>query len=92
LTGVWVGQEKLAAIGVRIARWITSPRVRAATSAPTSDYFNLIIPCGIPDRGVTSLERLLGRAIDSREVEDSPGWPPQQHLLVTTTVTNIYRY
>jgi lipoate-protein ligase B len=68
LTGVWVGDEKIAAQGVRISRWVTMHGF-ALNVNPDLSFYEGIIPCGIFDHGVTSMEQLLGEKQDMETVK-----------------------
>lgn len=74
LTGVWLdGQDplkarKIAALGVKCSRWVTMHGF-AFNVSPDLSYFGNIIPCGIQDKAVTSMEKELGQAPDMEEVK-----------------------
>lgn len=68
LTGVWVGDRKVCAMGIKCSRWVTMHGF-ALNVHTDLDYFNHIVPCGITNKEVTSLEALLGTEIDEDEVK-----------------------
>jgi lipoyl(octanoyl) transferase len=69
LTGVWVDEAKICAMGIKCSRWVTMHGFALNVNTQL-DYFGHIVPCGISDKQVTSLEKLLGRKVDMQEVRD----------------------
>ena len=64
LTGVWVKDKKIAALGVRISKWVTMHGFSINVN-PDLEYYNSIIPCGIEDYGITSMENIIGNEVPS---------------------------
>ena len=66
--GVWVNDEKIAAIGIAVKKGWISMHGFSLNVDPRLDHFSLIIPCGIKDKGVTSLKKVLGKTVDKQQV------------------------
>lgn len=69
LTGVWVDERKICAMGIRCSRWVTMHGFALNVNTDLS-YFNHIVPCGIENRAVTSLSDQLGQPVDENEVKE----------------------
>lgn len=84
VTGVWVdaprGVEKICAIGVKVTRWITMHGFALNVNS-NLDFFNNIVPCGITDKGVTSMEKILGTKVELSKVEEN----------IITSFENVFR-
>lgn len=68
--GVWVDNDKITAIGLSVKRGVTMHGF-AYNVNTNLDHFNLIIPCGITDKGVTSIEQLVGKTVDFEKEKDA---------------------
>lgn len=68
VTGVWVNESKICAMGIKCSRWVTMHGF-AFNVHPSLEYFDHIIPCGISDKQVTSLSEMTGQHISMEEVK-----------------------
>jgi len=68
--GVWVGKEKIAAIGIAVKSSWTTMHGFSLNINPDLNHYSLIVPCGITDKGVTSLSKLLGKSVSQKEVRE----------------------
>ncbi len=68
VTSVWVGNDKIAAIGVHLSRWITTHGFALNVTDEPLAFFSGIVPCGITDGGVTTIERRTGRRLAPRDL------------------------
>lgn len=71
VTSVWVGNDKIAAIGIHISRWVTTHGFALNVTDEPLPYFSGIVPCGITDGGVTTIERRLGRRLAPEDLAES---------------------
>lgn len=69
LTGVWVNGAKVCAMGIKCSRWVTMHGFALNVNTDMK-YFNYIVPCGITDKPVCSMQQLLGRKVDEAEVKE----------------------
>jgi len=80
-TGVWIDDRKICAIGIKVSRWITMHGFALNVNTDL-DLFNGIIPCGITDKGVTSLQKELDKKFVIKEVKQT----------ILNNVINVFGY
>lgn len=86
LTGVWTAGGKIAAMGVHISRWVTRHGFALNVNTDLS-YYDLIVPCGISGRGVTSIQKILSHPLDLDEIVDK--YVPIFGSVFSRTMTTI---